>query len=633
MPIASVKITVNGTDHTLTYNAATELYEGTITSPANSSYNQSGHYYGATVTVVDKDGNTTTLNSSDSTYGQYLRLAVKNTTGPTLSIVSPAASAYVNLKRPGISWTVSDSDPGVDLDTIGITIDSGSKITGNSITKTAVTGGYSCSYTPDYDLSEGQHTVKVDASDYDGNAATQASVTFTVDYTAPTFTFTPISGTYFNTGSITISGKATDALSGLYKVYTKIGSSSTLWKEATVDSSGNFTSSYNLASGTYTEYAYVKAVDNAGNESAAFGQYFKIDTQAPSVWSVTLNPNTLNTSTNYTISVAASDSGGIASVKATVNNVQYTLTYNSTSEKYECTATSPSTTSYTQTNHYYPVTITVTDLAGNVTTVSDSSCRLYVKETVSPVSVITYPTSSARITTSTPTITWKVTDSGSGVDTSTIGITIDSGSKITGNSITKTAITGGYSCSYAISSALLDGSHTIKVDATDNDGNIATQVSSTFIVDTVAPSLSVTSPSNNALLTANQVTVTGTASDATSGPPAVAIKINGGSFVPVTLTNGSFTKTFSLVTRSNTITVTATDKVGKVSTVTRNITVDTKPPVLSSVSISPNPVNTGVSYAVSIGVSDSNLVESYVNSRLGKHYTTSSGKKLLIDVH
>lgn len=69
-----------------------------------------------------------------------------------------------------------------------------------------------------------------------------------------------------------------------------------------------------------------------------------------------------------------------------------------------------------------------------------SSLRLTVKEKVAPVITVTNPTASATLTNNKPTITWSVTDDDSGVNPSTIGITIDSGSKIT-DGITKTAVT------------------------------------------------------------------------------------------------------------------------------------------------------------------------------------------------
>ena len=301
----------------------------------------------------------------------------------------------------------------------------------------------------------------------------------------------------------------------------------------------------------------------------------------------------------------------INTVTAVINGQTYTLTLNSSTGKYEATITAPSKSSYTLSGHYYPVTVKATDVAGNATTKDatdstlGSSLRLQVKEKVAPVITISYPTAGAYITNSKPTIKWKVTDADSGVNPSTIGITIDSGSKVTGDTITKTAVTGGYECTYTPSTALSDGSHTVKIDASDYDGNAATQKSVTFKVDTVPPTLSVTSPANGLVTNASALTVKGTTNDVTSSPVKVTIKLNNGTAESVTVgTDGSFSKALTLVAGVNTITVVATDSAGKSTTVTRTVTLDTTPPVIKSVTITPNPVDAGKTFVISVEVTD-----------------------------
>jgi hypothetical protein len=301
----------------------------------------------------------------------------------------------------------------------------------------------------------------------------------------------------------------------------------------------------------------------------------------------------------------------VKTVQAIINGVTTTLTLNSSTGKYEATITAPSKSSYTvNDDHYYPVTIKATDEAGNTTTKTDadstlgSSLRLQVKEKVAPVIAITAPTASQYLTNNKPTITWTVTDADSGVNADTIGITIDSGSKIT-SEITKTATTNGYTCSYTPSSALSDGSHTVKIDASDNDGNAATQKSVTFTVDTVPPTLSITTPANNLVTNQSSVTVTGMTNDETSSPVEVTIKLNSGSAESVTVaSDGSFSKALTLTSGSNTITVVAKDSAGKTTTVTRTVTLDTVAPVIKSVTITPNPVDAGKTYVISVEVTD-----------------------------
>lgn len=300
----------------------------------------------------------------------------------------------------------------------------------------------------------------------------------------------------------------------------------------------------------------------------------------------------------------------VKTVQVIINGQTHTLTLNSATGRYETTVTAPSTSSYSQAGHYYPVTVKATDDAGNTTTIDDThatfgkSLQLQVKEKVAPVITVTAPTASQMLTNNKPTFAWKVTDNDSGVNPDTIGITIDTGNKIT-SGITKTEISGGYQCSYTPATALSDGSHTVKFDASDNDGNSASQKSVTFKVDTVPPALSVTAPANNSVTNKTACTVTGTTSDATSSPVTLTIKLNSGTAQGVTVnSDGSFSKSLTLINGVNTITVVAEDAAGKTTTVTRTVTLDDEAPVFHSVTITPNPVDAGKTYVISVEVTD-----------------------------
>lgn len=300
----------------------------------------------------------------------------------------------------------------------------------------------------------------------------------------------------------------------------------------------------------------------------------------------------------------------LKTVQAIINGVTTTLTLNSTTGKYEATITAPSKSSYNQSGHYYDVTVKATDQAGNVTSANSShatlgaSLRLTVKEKTAPTQNITYPTAGAYIINNKPVITWTVTDNDSGVNPDTIGITVDSGSKVTAG-IIKTAITGGYQCSYTPTAALSDGSHTIKVDASDFDGNAAEQKTVTFKIDTIPPTLNISSPTANLITNNKAVTVSGTTNDATSSPVSVTVKLNSGTAEAVTVaSNGTFSKALTLTEGNNTITIVATDSAGKSTTVTRTVTLDTKAPSITAVSMVPNPVDAGKTVVISVTVTD-----------------------------
>ena len=295
----------------------------------------------------------------------------------------------------------------------------------------------------------------------------------------------------------------------------------------------------------------------------------------------------------------------VSTVKATINGQEYTLTLNASTGKYEATITAPNKSSFNNSGGYYDVTVTATDDAGNTTTVNSSdstlgtSLRLKVKEKVVPVITITAPTASAYITNNKPTITWTVTDDDSGVNGDTISIKIDGGTAIT-SGITKTATTGGYTCSYTPTTALGDGAHTITFNANDNDGNAAVQKTVTFTVDTIAPTLTLTSPADGSVVNSATCTVAGTTNDSTSSP--VTLTVNGAA---VTVgADGSFSKVITLNEGTNTITVVAKDAAGKTTTVTRTVTLDTGAPAFVSVTINPNPVDAGNTYVISVEVTD-----------------------------
>lgn len=298
----------------------------------------------------------------------------------------------------------------------------------------------------------------------------------------------------------------------------------------------------------------------------------------------------------------------VKTVQVIINGVTTDLTLNSSTGDYEKTLTAPNKSSWTVNDeHYYPINVKATDTAGNTATINDTDTdkgKLDVNENVVPVSTITAPTEGQRLVNAKPTVTWTVTDNDSGVNSGTIGITIDSGSKVTAG-ITKTAITGGYSCTYPIPAALEEGSHTIKVDAQDNDGNNAVQRVVNIIVDTIPPQLSVTSPTNNLVTKTATLAVSGTTDDATSKPCIVTVQLNNGTAQEVAVgSNGAFSTNLTLIEGTNTIKVVSTDKAGKSTPITRTVILDTKAPIIGSVKLSKNPVSTGDTFTISVTVTD-----------------------------
>lgn len=305
-------------------------------------------------------------------------------------------------------------------------------------------------------------------------------------------------------------------------------------------------------------------------------------------------------------------------VTVSINSQNYTLTYNSATGAYEATMNAPQGSSFNLPGGYYPVSVTATDEAGNTASADSNhqtlgeSLRLVVKEKVAPVISITSPTDGALNTDGKPNIAFTLRDNTSqttgfsGVNLSSLVLKVN-GNAVPSSAITSNAVTGGYNCSYRPSDILPDGTNTITVDVSDNDGNAASTSTVSFKVDTVAPSLNISNPTQGAIVNDENITVIGTTSDSVSSPVTVKIKVGSVDQGAVTVeSDGSFTKTITLSEGTNTIEITATDKAGKSTVVTRTVILKTTVPVIRSVSIIPNPTDAGRTYTISVVVEDEN---------------------------
>lgn len=305
----------------------------------------------------------------------------------------------------------------------------------------------------------------------------------------------------------------------------------------------------------------------------------------------------------------------IKTVTATVNGQSVTLTLNEGTGKYEAQLTAPAASSFNLSGGYYPVSIKAVDTAGNETTADSThstlgeSLRLFVKEQVKPTIEILAPSAGAYVTTGTPEIRFKVLDNSvqtsgySGINKDSCELKIGS-STVAASEIAWETVEGGFIGSYTPVSALPDGEQSITVNIKDNDENSAETASCTFKIDTVAPSLTVTAPTDGFETNQSELTVTGTTDDTTSKPVILGFKLNGTDCGGAAVSsNGSFSKTITLDQQGeNTIVITATDQAGKVTSVTRTVTYNTTAPVIRSVVITPNPVNAGNLYTISVEI-------------------------------
>nr|DAE35050.1 MAG TPA: Ig-like domain protein [Caudoviricetes sp.] len=297
MAIKTVRAKVNGTWHNLTYNSSTKKWEASITAPGVTSYNLPGGCYDIEVEATNDAGTTGTASAATL---DGLKLVVREKVAPVITILSPSSGAYVTNSKQPVVFTVIDETggSGVDLDTLAVKQD-GVSAAASTLAKTAVTGGYSVTYTPAAALSDGSHTVTIDVSDHDGNAAAQKTTSYTVDTVPPTLNVTaPEAGLITNSASLTVRGTTNDATSS--PVTVRVSLNGVDKGTATVSADGSFTKALTLANGSNT--IVVTATDAAG-KSSSVTRTVTLDTSVPVIQSAAVTPNPVDAGATMLISV------------------------------------------------------------------------------------------------------------------------------------------------------------------------------------------------------------------------------------------------------------------------------------------------------------------------------------------
>lgn len=297
MAIKTVKATINGQTYDLTLNSASGKWEATITAPGKTSYNLAGGYYNVSVEATNEAG---TKGSADASTVDGLKLVVKETVAPVITIVSPTAGAYVANSKQPVVFNITDETggSGVDISTLVVKQD-GTAVAAANITHTAITNGYSVTYTPSAALSDGSHTVTINCKDHDGNAATEKSTTYTVDTVPPKLNVTsPADGLITAASSVTVAGTTNDATSS--PVVITISLNGTDQGTIPVGTGGTFSKVVTLKEGSNT--IIVKAKDAAGKESSVT-RTVTLDTSVPKIKAATITPNPVDTGKTMVISV------------------------------------------------------------------------------------------------------------------------------------------------------------------------------------------------------------------------------------------------------------------------------------------------------------------------------------------
>lgn len=458
---------------------------------------------------------------------------------PSVVISSPSNGSFSSIASPTISGT-GEAGSSVIVYLDGIAFD------------TVTVNGSGVWSTTSPSLADGAHTFYGFATDVAGNTATSPTVTYNVSSVVPAITIDGGASVTSSDTSPTISG-STDQPDGTIVSVTINGQTRTA-----VVSGGAWSLNWPivLADAVYTVSA---SVTNVFGASTTDSQSLTVDTVAPSV--AIASPADGSTVNDNTPSISGTTEPGL-SVTVRVDGIIVGVVTADISGNW----TVPVLSSLLDGSH--SISASAADAAGN----SSSDVSAFSVDTSSPSVSLTSPTDGSVTNDDTPVI------SGTAEPGSTVILSID------GIAVDTIVVPGSGLWSFTPDVSLTSGEHALQISAVDPTGNAST-LDSEFTIDLTAPSVSLTSPVNNAHTNDNTPSISGT-----SGPgDTIKIYLDGvlvTSFV--TGITGSWTFTPGPLTDGvHSVYATATDAGTNSSTTSSNtFTVDTIAPSITLVPIS-----------------------------------------------
>lgn len=290
------------------------------------------------------------------------------------------------------------------------------------------------------------------------------------------------------------------------------------------------------------------------------------------------------------------------------NGQKVVAQYDERTKTWTATTNAPANSSWSQPDHVYKVEIHAVDAANNKATMTSADptygdqLKIRVLEKSKPTATIVSPTQGSVLGASEQDIVLEMSDAGgSGLNETTVVFTVNGESHA--GDLSFTDHESKRRATYH-ATGLNDGQNTITFKVTDNDGNVSELATTTFVVSTTAPSLTVDTPTEGLITNSNRLTVTGSTTPGSNAVTIADVKVNNAS---VKL-SGDSTKTFShevtLTEGKNTITVVSTDSIGKATTVIRHVTLDTKAPIITDVVAEATTVDSGGTIKITFKVTD-----------------------------
>lgn len=493
---------------------------------------------------------------------QAYTVTVNDITAPVVSIVAPADNASSNDDTPSISGNTDDPSASV---VVTIT-DANGNVVQTLMPMVDAQGNWAIDASA---LPDGTYTVTAIATDAANNVSTPASINMTVDTMAPALMLaTPGDNDQTNDTTPTIAGTSEAGLSVAVRVLDANGQE-VFSASVPVDAQGNWSvESSALPEGSYTVEA--STTDAAGNTTSAGPNSFVVDVTEPGV---TLDAPVDNTTTSDARpgAIGSSEAGANITVTILDNNGNVVQTLSTTADNAGQWSATPNAD---LTDGTYTYSVEATDAAGN--TSSDGPVTVNI-DTTSPAIAITSPQDGASTAQVRPAI-----EGSSDANANVVVEVRDAQNNVVFTQTVVADAQGNWSATPT--SDLADGNYTVTAQASDAAGNMSS-ASSGFTVNTNAPSLAITAPTNGATTNQTQPDITGTTepnaqvnvviSDAQGNPIETLVAVADAQG------NWSVTPSAALADGQYTAAATVTNAEGTSSNASTTFDVDTSAPALT----------------------------------------------------